>query len=180
MTHWERAFTELVRAREGALLRYAYLLCGDHAEAADLVQEGLLRAFQRTRLGSDLDRVEAYVRAAILRCYVDGWRRQARWRRVRHLFLGSDRTESADHPVVERDSIRAALSALSPRQRACVVLRFYEDLPVADIAAQLGCGEGTVKRHLSEALARLAPHVEVDSQVRADSRVRADEEGRVR
>ena len=58
--------------------------------------------------------------------------------------------------IVTRDAVRAALGDLSPRQRACVVLRYYDDLTVADIAATLGLAEGSVKRHLSYAMARIA------------------------
>jgi RNA polymerase sigma-70 factor (ECF subfamily) len=59
--------------------------------------------------------------------------------------------------------LRAGLSALSPRQRACVVLRFYEDLTVPEVARALGCGEGTVKRHLSEAMTRLRQRLAEDA-----------------
>ena len=58
--------------------------------------------------------------------------------------------------VSDRDAILTALRSLSPRQRACVVLRYYEDLPIANVAAALGVGQGTVKRYLSEAMSRMA------------------------
>jgi RNA polymerase sigma-70 factor (ECF subfamily) len=153
---WEQALTELVSARGPALNRYAYLLSGDVDEAADLVQEALLRAFGRVARGTSLDNAEAYVRTAILRDYIDRQRRRARWRSVRHLFV-RDRVQAAvDDGVADRCDLRTALSRLSPRQRACVVLRYYQDCPVADIAEALGCSQGAVKRHLSDAVARLA------------------------
>jgi RNA polymerase sigma-70 factor (sigma-E family) len=153
---WEHGLTELVSAKGAALTRYAYLLSGDANEAADLVQDALLRTFSRVSLGVDLDNAEAYVRRAILRDYIDRQRRRARWRSVRHLFAGERVQPPVDDGVIERCDLHSALARLSPRQRACVVLRYYQDCPVADIADQLGCGVGTVKRHLSDAVARLA------------------------
>lgn len=160
MTHWDTVFTELVTARGAELLRYAYLLSSDHTEAADLVQEGLVRAFRRARLGTDIDSVDAYVRAAMLTAYLDGHRRRRRWTAVRHLLAGRPVRASAEETVVVRQPVRAALATLSPRQRACVVLRFYEDLTVDVIADRLGCSAGSVKRHLSDAKARLAGQLE--------------------
>jgi RNA polymerase sigma factor (sigma-70 family) len=166
MTHWERAFTELVRVRGTALTRYAYLLCADPTEAADLVQEGLVRAFVRVRRGKDVDSLEAYVRRAMLTAYLDRRRRRVRWYSVRHLFVGDSSEVSAEESVVAFDGVRAALAVLSPTQRACVVLRFYDDLPVAEIAERLGCRAGTVKRHLSDAMERMARHVEIEEEGR--------------
>lgn len=153
---WERSLVALVEQRGPALSRYAYLLCGDSTEAADLVQEALLRTFGRLRTSTHIDTLEGYVRQAILHVYVDGRRRQSRWARLRHLLAGQATQESAEQAVVEREGIRSGLAGLSPRQRACVVLRYYDQLTVPQIAARLNCAEGSVKRHLSDALARLA------------------------
>ena len=62
------------------------------------------------------------------------------------------------------DEVRRALPTLSPKQRACVVLRYYEDLPVSEIADELGCAEGTVKRHLADARAKLATELGVTEE----------------
>src|SRR5215213_3810529 len=129
MDRWERVFTELVRARGAALMRYAYVLCGDPAEAADLVQDGLVKAFVRAGRGTGREVAEAYVRRAILTTFLDGRRRRRRWYAVRHLLAGVPAVAAADDAVAGGD-VRAALAILSPRQRACVVLRYYEDLPV--------------------------------------------------
>ncbi|NEA33261.1 SigE family RNA polymerase sigma factor [Streptomyces sp. SID13031] len=154
MADWEDAFTELLAARGAALRSYAYLLTGERAAAGDLVQDALLRVFSRLRLGSDVLQLEGYVRRAILNQYIDGRRRAKLWAASRHLLVEPPVHEDADATVA--DEVRQALSTLSPKQRACVVLRYYEDLTVPDIAEQLGCAEGTVKRHLADARVKLA------------------------
>lgn len=157
MASWEHVFTDLAETRGQALLRYAYLLTGDGAEASDLVQEALLRAFGRTTRGLTLESAEAYVRRAILTIHVDGRRRSGRWRRVRHLLAARSDVAGPEGVVVDGADLRSALATLSPRQRACVVLHYYEDLSVAQVADVLGCAPGAVKRHLSDARARLEP-----------------------
>lgn len=146
------------------MVRYARLLCGDDARAADLVQEGLLRVFRRTRVSGDLEKLEAYVRRAILNRYLDEHRRDRLWRSKRHLVATADITASTTDAADTADLVRTALAGLSPRQRACVVLRFYEDLPVAEVADALGCSEGTVKRHLSDGLARLSTRLDLTQE----------------
>lgn len=155
MAAWEHAFTEVVTHRGDALLRYAYLLCGDAAEAADLVQDALLRTFARARLGTDLHRIEAYLRRAVLNAYLDDRRKRQRFASIRHLLTSPDVEDAIAESVAAHEDLGVALARLSPRQRACVVLRFYEDLPVADIAEQLGCSEGSVKRHINDAMSRM-------------------------
>ncbi len=70
---------ELLATRGRALTRYAYLLCGNAADAEDLVQDALVKTFARRRAGLELDSAEAYVRRAILTLYLDGWRKRGRW-----------------------------------------------------------------------------------------------------
>jgi len=153
---WEQTLAGLVTGGGAALKRHAFLLCGDDAQADDLVQEALVRAFTRPLRVPRPGAAEAYVRVIIVNLFIDGARRQSRWSRVAPLLRPAVLTaDPADH-VSDRDAILTALRSLSPRQRACVVLRYYEDLPVARVAAVLGVGEGTVKRHLSEAMSRLA------------------------
>jgi RNA polymerase sigma factor (sigma-70 family) len=151
---WEAAFGELLTARGGALRSYAYLLTGDTAAASDLVQDALLRVFSRLRVGSDVVQLESYVRRAMLNQYVDSRRRARLWRHARHLLVNPPVHEDADAAIAAE--VRQALSTLSPKQRACVVLRYYEDRTVLEIAEQLSCAEGTVKRHLADARAKLA------------------------
>ena len=105
--------------------------------------------------------IEAYVRTTMRHTYIDGFRRRRRWAALRHLYAVDEEARAsdpgaADH-VTARVDLQRALSALSGRQRACVVLRYYDDLTVPQIAEALGLSTGTVKRHLSDATGRLAP-----------------------
>jgi len=96
------------------------------------------------------------VRVIMVNQFIDIARRRSRWNRAAPLVRDAEVASDPADQVLTREVLLAALDDLSPRQRACVVLRFYRDLPVAQIAAALGVGEGTVKRYLSEAMTRLA------------------------
>ncbi|MBO9555447.1 sigma-70 family RNA polymerase sigma factor [Cellulomonas sp.] len=153
---WEDDLGRLVTDRGSALVAYAHLLTGDLHSAQDLVQDALVNAFSRRRPHT-VDSTEAYVRRVILNAYLDVWRRRRRLDAVAHLLEvpadGHDRhTEAAD-----RADVAAALTTLSPRERACVVLRFYDDLTLPEIAHRLGVSDGAVKRYLSDARRKLEP-----------------------
>jgi len=153
---WERVVTELVAERGDALLRYAALLCGNRDDAADLVQEALVKTFGRLRNGFGVESAEAYVRRVILNTHLDGGRRRSRWRRVAPLEYVPEERDS-DAPAVDAKlDLHEELRKLTPRERACLVLRYYDDLTVADIADTLGISAGTVKRYLSDGLAKMA------------------------
>jgi RNA polymerase sigma factor (sigma-70 family) len=152
---WEDVVTRLVAERGDALTRYAYLICGDRELAADLVQDALVKTFSRLRNGFSVARAEAYVRRVILNTYLDTGRRVSRWRKIAHLQAEPDAVESRDPDTDARLDLQARLGRLAPRERACVVLRYYEDLKVDDIAETLGISAGAVKRYLSDALAKL-------------------------
>jgi len=155
MARWEDVLDEIVRTRRRALVGYAYLLTGDVTEAEDLVQDALFRTFRRGRAATDFTLAESYVRRAILTGFLDGTRRRRRWDGVRHLLAPPDPTGRTD-PVEARLDVVEALDVLSPRERACVVLRYYSDLTVREVADRLSLSEGTVKRYLSDANSRLA------------------------
>lgn len=155
MAAWEQELDALVRARGTALVGYAYLLCGDRREAEDLVQDSLVKTFARGRAGLRADNLEGYLRRAVLTTYLDGFRRRRRWAAVRHLVASPEQTAGHDEAVGDRADLAVALAGLAPRERACVVLRFYEDLPVAAIAGALSLSEGAVKRYLSDGVRRL-------------------------
>jgi RNA polymerase sigma-70 factor (sigma-E family) len=139
----------LIATRGRALTGYAYLLCGNLDDAEDLVQDALVKTFSRRRAGLELDSAEAYVRRSILTVYLDGWRRRGRWAARRHLAAGPSASDGPEVPTGDRLDVVAALRRLPRQQRACVVLRFYEDLTVAEIAQRLAVSEGAVKRYLS-------------------------------
>jgi RNA polymerase sigma factor (sigma-70 family) len=152
---WAQAMTQLMHTRGEALKRYAFLLCGNDADADDLVQEAIVRAFARPGR-RDVAEAEAYVRRILLNRFLDGRRRQRSWLKVRPLLHPEELGQDQAGALAARADVRTALAGLSPRQRACAVLRYYEDFTIPQIAAALGCQAGTVKRHLSEAHARLA------------------------
>lgn len=158
-------FEAFVRSRSAALSRVAYLLTGDRQLAEDLLQDALARTAERwatlTRSGDP----EPYVRRILYTRAVDGWRRRrrrpevlsddAQWPELRG---AGDDGETVARRVVLRD----ALSRLTARQRAVLVLRYYEDMSVADAAELLGCSVNTVKsqtRHALERLRTLAPEL---------------------
>lgn len=144
----------LVHERGRALGAYAYLLTGDLRDAEDLLQDALVKTFVRAR-NVDLTSAEGYVRRTMVTTWIDGYRRRRQWQRVRHLFAGAEGYDGpAEHVDVRRD-VQDALDGLSPQQRACVVLRYFDDLTVREVADQLGVAEGTVKRYLSVAVTRL-------------------------
>ena len=143
-------FEEFVAARRPALLRTAYLLTGNHADAEDLVQMALVRCVPHW--GRIADRPEPYVRQVLARESVTRWRRR-RWRETATDQLPEHDTSGPD--LAEREVLRRALGALAPRQRGVVVLRYYEDLTERETASVLGISVGTVKSQSRDALARL-------------------------
>lgn len=155
MAQWRDTMEQLVRDRERALLSYAYLVCGDAVQAQDLVQDALVRTFSRERPGLTSLKAEGYVRRAIASAYIDGYRRQQRWQRVQHLFRADAVVPDRFGQVEAGSDVAAALATLPPRVRACVVLRFFDDLTVPQIGRQLGIAAGTVKRYLSDGLGQL-------------------------
>ena len=143
-------FEEFVAARRQALLRTAYLLTGSHDDAEDLVQVALVKAVPHW--GKIADHPEPYVRTVLARESVSRWRRR-RWRELTTDEL-PDRQGPGDDPV-GRLALREALARLAPRQRAVIVLRYFDDLTERQTAEALGIGVGTVKSQTRDALARL-------------------------
>jgi RNA polymerase sigma-70 factor (sigma-E family) len=160
----DEAFTEFAAASRARLRATAYLLCGDWERASDHVQEGLIRMYvawpRLARRGQEL----AYARSAVLSSFLDANRkRSSQERPVEH---ASDRPSREDVAtgVADRAALMQALARLPERQRACVVLRYFEDLDVRETAAALGCSEGTVKSQTSRALASLRVMFEDESR----------------
>ncbi|WP_300400873.1 SigE family RNA polymerase sigma factor [Nocardioides sp.] len=140
-------FEEFVRGRRRALLRTAYLLTGQHADAEDLVQAALIKAVPHWRKISD--NPEPYVRRILARESVSRWRRR-RWREISSDDLPDGALQDPD--VAAREDLRRALAGLAPRQRAVIVLRYFEDLSEAETADSLGIAVGTVKSQTRDAL----------------------------
>lgn len=159
---WEQVVHRLVAERGEALTRYAYFVSGSRDDAADLVQEALVRAFGRLRNGFTVTSAEAYVRRAILNAFIDNRRRATLWRRTAHLAAVPAELDSPEAATQSAIDLYAELQKLSPRERACLVLRYYDDLKVDDIAATLGLSSGAVKRYLSDGLAKMAIALRTD------------------
>ncbi len=155
MAEWEEVLDDLVHERGPALVRYAALLTGSTRDAEDLVQDALVRTFAQGRPLRDAAAAEAYVRRAVFTVFLDGHRRRRLWTGVRHLLARDDALDGHDQSASDRLDVQAALATLRPRLRACVVLRYYDDLTVPEIARQLGLSDGTVKRYLSDAIGAL-------------------------
>jgi RNA polymerase sigma-70 factor (sigma-E family) len=147
----QREFETFVAGASGRLMRTAYLLCGDSGHAEDLVQATLLRTARRWHRARQ--QPEAYARRVLVNLAKDRWRSLRR--RVDEVASVADVVVSEDDVVLERQHLLAAMRELSAGQRAVLVLRFFDDLSVAETAAALDCSEGTVKSQTARALDRM-------------------------
>ncbi|MGC4175412.1 sigma-70 family RNA polymerase sigma factor [Demequina sp.] len=154
MAHWEPILDQVMRERAARLLAYAAMVTGDDAEAHDVLQEALVRSFSKRRAFAHVNAAEAYVRRAIPTVYLDGLRK--RKSRERNHARAYERDAATTPDVEAQVDVQRALATLSPRERACVALRYFDDCTVQQVAHQLGIAEGTVKRYLSDATAKLA------------------------
>ncbi|NGO79080.1 SigE family RNA polymerase sigma factor [Streptomyces sp. YC504] len=151
---YEDSFRLFVESRSAALLRTAVLLSGgDRHAAEDLLQNALVKALGRWHR---IDEPEAYVRQVLYRQQIGRWRLKWRRREVSvsvppEAKAAEDGAAAADLRVV----LRAALGRLTARQRTVLVLRYFEDLPEAEVASLLGCSVGTVRSTTHRSLARL-------------------------
>ena len=157
----EADFVEFVAARQHALLRFAYLLTSDHHTAEDLVQTALAKTYLTWDRLRDRGAIDAYVRRIIVNENTSMWRRA--WRRNEHSTEqlpepGADALRSGADAET-RDAMWQVVQTLPAKQRAAVVLRYYEDLTEADTAAVLGCSIGNVKSQTSRAIAAMRASV---------------------
>ena len=148
----DEEFTAFVHVGSRALYRTAYLLLGDRSEAEDLVQTSLAKTYASWSSVRSVDAAPAYARTVLLNTAAS-WFRKRSWRNEQPTEELPDLGTEPDLTV--RPTLLAALATLPPRQRAVVVLRYYEDLTIARTAALLGCTEGTVKSQTFEAFAKL-------------------------
>jgi RNA polymerase sigma-70 factor (sigma-E family) len=157
------SFEAFVAASGDRLLRTAYLLTRDHALAEDLLQTALTRSWSAwRRIDGD---AEPYVRKVLVNTYASWWRRK--WNGEHPTEVLPDVTHDPLDGHAERRDLWSALGRLPRRQRAAVVLRYYEGLTEVETADVLGCSVGTVKSQTSRALAKL----------RVDPALAADGEG---
>jgi RNA polymerase sigma-70 factor (sigma-E family) len=153
----EREFREFVAGRSAGLLRTAYFLTGgDVHDAQDLLQTALMATARHWARIVQRDQAEAYVRRAMARHQINRWRSRAR-RPETLMPAPPDRATAGEEQarVELRHGLLAALRALPPRQRAVIVLRYYDDRSEADVARLLGVSVGTVRSQTFKALAKL-------------------------
>lgn len=170
MLEGDKAFTAFVRQHGRALARTASLLAGGPTAGEDLLQTALAQTYARWRGRGDIADLEEYVKVVMVRAQIS-WRRRLA---SRELPLGAsleDLSGSGDEGpdiadrLVQRGVLLEALRQLPPRQRATLVLRFFDDLSEADTARVLGCSAGSVKQHATRGLARLRTLVDDRSVV---------------
>jgi len=148
-------FEEFARARLPAVLAFATVLTGQRATAEDLAQEVLIKACARWETIGRLDRPDMYVRKMLLNEFLS-WRRRA-WRLIPAGNAELPLPSAPDHApaYAEHAAMLAEIGRLPRRQRAVLVLRYYEDRSDAEIAELLGCAPGSVRAYASRALASL-------------------------
>jgi RNA polymerase sigma-70 factor (sigma-E family) len=153
MTDPNADYTEFVRTRWAALFRTSHLLTGDAAEAEDVLQATLVKVYTQWRRVRRAEAPEAYVRRMLLNEMLSTRRTAARRSGRQHLVPLPAEPVLSD--PAERLDLWSRLQALPPRQRAVIVLRYYDDLSEAQIADTLGIAPGTVKSQASAALRAL-------------------------
>ncbi|MEU4695188.1 SigE family RNA polymerase sigma factor [Actinoplanes sp. NPDC023714] len=161
----EEEYVEYVAARVPALRRLAYVLTGDGHRADDLVQQTITTLYLKWPKARAADNLDAYVRTMLVRGYVD--EKRLAWSKVRLFRQMPEPAPFEDSGAEDREVLRKALKRVPRQQRAVLVLRFFYDLPVEEVAGILGCSAGTVKSHTSRGLAALRrllpPRIEVPS-----------------
>jgi RNA polymerase sigma-70 factor (sigma-E family) len=161
--HGDPDFREYVTERSRSLLRTAYLLTGNRADAEDLVQAALAKTYQAWDRIEDRRALDGYVRRAMVNTHISWWRR----RRLEEYPTD----EIPDQIVADpsgtsdlQDTLRRAVDRLPQRMRAAVVLRYFEDMTEAEVADALGVSLGTVKSTVSRAVAKLRIDAELQSE----------------
>jgi RNA polymerase sigma-70 factor (sigma-E family) len=161
-------FDDYVRLRGAALVRLARLLTGDRFDGEDLAQDVLARAFVRWAKITEAGPPEAYLRQMLVNASISRWRRPS----SRELPIEAPHDEPVDGDlgaeVAQRDALWRLVRDLPARQRAVVVLRFYEDLDDASIAAILHCSAVTVRTQVMRALASLRTRMDATSDTTSD------------
>ena len=153
-------FCEFVTSRQSALLRTAYQLTGNRADAEDLVQAVLAKTFQAWDRIEDRGALDGYVRRTMVNTQISWWRR----RRVEEYPTDELPDRAAAGPPAGSDwgdTLRRAVDRLPQRMRAAVLLRYYEDMTEAETASALGVTPGTVKSTVSRAMAKLRADIEL-------------------
>lgn len=150
----EADFRNFAESNMRNLRRTAFLLCGDWHHADDVVQNVLSKLYCKWSKIQQRERVDAYVRTMLVRATFDRQRRLS-WHREITSAQPPEMPSGDNNQIEDRIVLLDALAKMPPRQRAVLVLRFWDDLDIADTAAALGCSEGTVKSQTARGLIHL-------------------------
>src|SRR5690606_38729280 len=154
---------ELYATASGRLGAYGYLLTGSQSAGEELTQAAIVKVFVHRRKLDNARTAEAYVRATMRNLHVDRGRRESLWRRIAPTQAEAPERSDRTDEIAERDAVSAALATLPEQVRTAVVLRYFDDLTVAETAAAMRIAEGTAKRYLSDGRALLAPLLGTDT-----------------
>ena len=150
-------FARFVDGRFTALQRFGYLLTGEWHLAEDLVQTSLAKVWFKRKSLRSAAALESYTRTVMVNTNIQWWRRK--WKGEAPTEILPEPAAPSQYGVVDdRDQLLRALAELPKRTRAALVLRYFEDLPDAEVAQIMGCSSSTVKSHISRGLARLREH----------------------
>ena len=150
-------FASFVDGRFTALQRFGYLLTGEWHLAEDLVQTSLAKVWFKRKSLRSAAALECYTRTVMVNTNTQWWRRK--WKGESPTEVLPEAAAPSPYGVVDdRDLLLRALASCRERTRAALVLRYFEDLPDAEVAQIMGCSSGTVKSHISRGLARLREH----------------------
>jgi RNA polymerase sigma-70 factor (ECF subfamily) len=152
---WQPLVEDLIAQRGAPLLAYAEMLSARNSDAEDLFQDALVKCFSRRRSIETVGDAESYARRAMQTIVID----RARARGVRK--RAADKAFAREPSAADVDAgidLHRALRILTPRERVCVVMKYFDDMTIAQVADGLGLADGTVKRYLSDATKALALH----------------------
>jgi RNA polymerase sigma-70 factor (sigma-E family) len=159
------AFGEYVRSRSQALLRAAQAMTGNRADAEDLLQATLVKAYQSWERIDDPAALDTYVRRVMMNTHISGWRKRRVDEYPTDELPDSPSAEDATRDSDLRDVMQRAIDRLPRQMRAAVMLRYYDDMTEPEVAAALGVSVGTVKSTVARAVAKLRR----DAELGADS-----------
>ena len=165
MSDRESEYVEFVESMGPRLRRTAYLICGDWHRAEDAVQDALCKLYLSWAKVDRSGNPAAYARRVVVNATLDGRRRS--WRREVPTAALPDQELPGDPATAHaaRDELATGLAGVPPRQRACLVLRYYEDLSIEQTAEVLGCSAGTVKSQTARGLESLRHNLDQSRSV---------------
>jgi RNA polymerase sigma-70 factor (sigma-E family) len=154
MNDRDKGFAAYFASRSSAMRGTAYLLCGDWHRAEDLVQTAFVKLYRAWNRIAEHQKLDAYTRRVLVRTFLDENRRGF-FHRERPTADHTDRAAPPAGGVEDRMVLLRALADVPPRQRAALVLRFWEDLSIDDTARAMGCSAGTIKSQVARGLAAM-------------------------